>query len=106
MSNPINKKFADLFSRMDEAVLKMKINNALEMMKNGNTDDLAKKISKVDKQELIDKIGDFDKSKLADMNIDTEDLKKKISEADFDKMKGLIGEQGDEIIKKIRELIE
>ncbi len=106
MSESLNKKLSQLLGKMDEKVLQKKINTALEMLKNGDTQDLAKKINKMDKNELIEKIDEFDKSKLGEMNINFDELKKKISSSDLDKLSELIGNQGDEVIKKIKDIIQ
>jgi hypothetical protein len=49
MANSINKKLADLLGKVDDKVLTAKINAAIDMLKNGDHDELAKKLSKVDK---------------------------------------------------------
>ena len=106
MANPFNKKLSDILGKMDEKVLEAKLNKALEILKNGDTEDLAKKIGKIDKNELMNKMNEFDESKLKDLNINKDEIKQKVSEADFDKLSKLIGENGDEIIKKIKDIIK
>lgn len=106
MNNMFNKKIAEMLSKMDEKVLQAKLNTALEMLKNGDTDDLVKKINKVDKEELISKMKEFDGSKIKDMNINIDEVKRKVTSEDLEKLSTLIGEHGDEIVKKIKDIIK
>ena len=106
MNDAFNKKMAEILGRMDEKVLKAKLNAALDMLKKGNTDELAKKIKKVDKEELIEKLNDFDNSKLEDMGINKDEIREKVKDVDFEKVAQLIGEHGDEIVKKIKDIIK
>jgi transcriptional regulator of aromatic amino acid metabolism len=101
MNNSFNKKLSDLLGRMDEKVLQAKLNKAFDMLQNGDTEEIARKINKIDKNELIEKINDFDTSKLDNLNIDKEDLKKMIAGADMVKLHELLGEKGDVILNKI-----
>ena len=106
MNNSFNKKISEIFGKVDEKVLETKLNKALEILKSGNTDDLAKKINKIDKNELLNKINEFDEEKLKDLNLDKDEFRKKISDADLNNLSKLIGEQGDEIIRKIKDIIK
>ena len=106
MNNNFNKKLSDLLAKMDDKITQTKINSALDMLKNGNTDELAKKIGKMDKDELLTKINEFDTSKLKDLNINISDIKDKISDSDLQKLSGLIGDKGDDIVKKLKDILK
>jgi ADP-dependent phosphofructokinase/glucokinase len=106
MSNIFNKKITELLGKMDERVVQAKLNAALDMLKKGDAEELAKKINKMDKNELLSKIDDFDKQKLKEMNVNTDEIKNKITEADLQKLSNLIGERGDEVVKKIKDIIK
>jgi flavodoxin len=97
---------AEMLGKMDEKVLQTRLNAAMEMLKKGNTEELAKKINKIDKEELLKKMSEFDESKLKDLKINKDELKQKISGEDLDKLAALIGDQGDEVIKKIKDIIK
>lgn len=105
MSDMFKGKLAEMLGKMDEKVLQSKLNAALDMLKKGNTDELAKKIGKMDKDEIVEKMNEFDSTKLKDLNINIEEVKKSISSADLDKLSRLVGENGDEIVKKIKTLL-
>lgn len=106
VNNVFNKKLAEFFDKMDDKMLKIKLNSAIDMLKKGNTEELAKKISKIDKDELLEKINDFDISRLNELNIDVEEIKKNINTEDLEKLKNLVGEHGEEIIGKLKNMLE
>ena len=60
----LSKKISELFGKMDEKMLQKKINTAIDMLQNGNVDDLARKLDKIDRDELLQKINEFDESSL------------------------------------------
>ncbi len=99
-------KISDLFDKMDEKVLKMKLNNAIDMLQKGDTEELARKINKMDTDELMEKLNDFDLDRIRKMNINREELKQKVSDDDLEKLKSLLGRQGEEVIKKLKEMME
>ena len=101
-----NKKLAEMLSKMDEKVLQAKLNAALDMLKKGKTDELAKKINRIDKNELMDKVKEFDESKIKEMNINLDEIKSKITEKDLQNLKSLVGDHGEEIIAKIKDIIK
>lgn len=106
MSNAFNKKLADILGKMDEKVLQAKINTALDMLKNGNTEELARKMGKMDKNELLSKINELDEQKLKELNINKNEIRQKVGEADFNNLKKVLGEHGDEIINKLKDIIK
>ena len=106
MNNGLNKKLSDIFGKVDEKVMQARINSTIDMLKKGNTDELAKKINKIDKDELMEKINELDTSKLQDMKIDTNAIKNNISNDDLNKLKELVGDRGDEIVSKLKELFQ
>jgi hypothetical protein len=106
MSDAINKKLAEILGKMDEKVLQAKLTTALEMLKKGNTEELAKKMNKMNKDELANRINELDEAKLQELNINTDEIKEKLKNTDFDKLSQLIGEHGDEIVKKLKDIIK
>ena len=104
--NNLNKMMADILGKMDEKVLQAKINAAIDMLKKGDTEELVKKINKMDKNELLEKINELDESKLKNLNINKEEIRQRVSDADLNKLAKLIGEHGDEIIKKLKDIIK
>lgn len=106
MANGLNKKLSELLGKMDDKVLQTKLNAALDMLKEGNNEDLVRKIGKIDKNELLSKINEIDESKLKELNLNKADLKQKLNTIDLDSVQKLLGEQGPEIISKIKDIIK
>ncbi len=104
--NNINKKINEMFGKMDEKVMKMKIAEALNMMKSGKQDELIKKLDKVDKKEVLEKLKDVDEKTIRDLNINIQDIRKNISDEDFRKFKNATDDDGKKIIDKIKKLID
>ena len=105
MSNSFNKKLSEVLGKMDERVLQAKLNAALDMLQNGDMDEIARRLNKIDKNELLSKINELDESKLRNLNIDKEEIRKRVTDADLNNLEKLIGEHGDEIIAKIKDII-
>ena len=106
MANNFGKKLSDLFGKMDDKVLQTKLNTAFDMLKEGNNEELAKKIGKMDKNELLSKINELDEDKLKEMNLNKADIKQKLNSVDLDAFQKLLGEQGPQIIGKIKDIIK
>lgn len=106
MSNGLNKKLADLLGKMDDKVLQAKINAAIDMLKDGNNEELARKLGKVDKNELISRLNELDDSKLNEMNMNKAEMKQKLNSIDLNAVQKMLGDQGSEIISKIKDIIK
>jgi len=105
MNNSFNKKLAEILGKMDEKVLQAKLNAALDMIKKGDTENLIKKLNNMDKDELMKKIDELDEAQIKNLNFDREEVKKALENTDVEKLKGMLGEHGDEIMKKIYDII-
>jgi hypothetical protein len=106
MANGLSKKMAELLEKMDDKVLAAKINAAVDMLKNENYDELAKKLRKVDKNEIMTKLSEIDDEKLKELKVDKAELKRKMSSIDLDTVQKMLGENGPEIIGKIKDIIK
>lgn len=100
-----SEKLSKLWGKMDSKLINSKINKSIELLKNPDSTELEKKLSKIDTKELLQKIDEFDKSKLDELNIDKQELKEKISNIDLAKVSSLLGEDGDEIISKLKKFL-
>ena len=106
MSNGFNKKMAELLGKVDDKVLQAKISAAMDMLKEGNTEEIKKKLNKVDKDELLSKLNELDDRKLKEMNMNKAEMKKKLESVDLNSIQRMLGEQGSEIINKIKDIIK
>lgn len=101
-----NKWLSDMLSKVDERVLKTKLNKAMDLLKNGSDEEIKKALDKVDKEEVMEKIDTLDKKSLTDNKINFDDLKKKVTDEDLEKISTLAGSEGDKLVKKIKELLK
>jgi exonuclease I len=106
MTNGLNKKLADLLGKMDDKVLQAKINAAMDMLSDGNKEELSKKIGKIDKNELLSKLNELDDNKLKELNMNKSEMKQKLNTIDLDAVQKMLGDQGPEIINKIKDIIK
>lgn len=105
-NNPLSKKFVEILGKMDEKVLKTKLNAAMDMLKKGELDELVKNLNKMDKKELLDKIEELDEEKLKKLQINKQEIKNKVSEQDFNTLADMLGDQGNEIVDKIKQILK
>ena len=72
---------ANIFGQIDNKILSMKIDQALEMLRTKSPEELKGKVSKVDRNELMRKLSELDAKKIKEMNTEgknkTLDLTKK-----------------------------
>ena len=106
MSSGFNKKLSEFLGKMDDKVLQAKLNAAIDMLKNNNTEELAKKLGKVDKNEILSKLNELDDKKLNEMNLNKAELKQKMNSVDLDAVQKMLGEHGYEIMNKIKDIIK
>jgi len=106
MNNGLNKKLADLLGKMDDKVFQAKLNAAVDMLKDSSNEELTKKLAKVDKNEFLSKLNEMDDSKLKDLNLNKADLKQKLNSIDLNAVQKMLGDQGPEIISKIKDIIK
>ncbi len=106
MSNIFNKKLSEILDKMDDKVIKTKLLQALDTVKKSNVDELTKKINKIDKDELLSKISEIENSKDGELKIDKEELSRKLTSSDFDKLAQALGENGGEIITRLKNFLQ
>lgn len=106
MNNGLNKKLSDILGKMDDKVFQAKLNAAVDMLKDSSNEELTKKLAKVDKNEFLSKLNEMDDSKLKDLNLNKTDLKQKLNSIDLNAVQKMLGDQGPEIISKIKDIIK
>ena len=101
----MNKNISDFMGKLDEKVFKTKINSAIEMLKNGNTGELAKKLEKVDKKDLMEKLDLIDDKKIKELNLNKTDIKNTLESADIQEISKVLGQDGIEILNKLKQVL-
>lgn len=102
MGDSLSKKLQSL---MADKMVQSKVNKALDMLKKDESSELAKKISQIDRDELMEKINEFDEEKIKDLKINKEEIKKKITQQDLEKLEKLLGKDSDAIMKKVNDFL-
>lgn len=95
----------DSIKKIDIIDLENKINLAIFMLKKGNVDELSSLVKSTDIDPLIDIILKTDKAVFQRLNIDINEIKNRITNSDLDKITKIIDKRGDEVVKKIKELL-
>lgn len=103
--NIFGQKLSKLWGKIDSKIINSKIDKSIEMLKNPDTSELQKELSKIDTDELLQKIDEFDEAKLNELDIDKKELLAKLSTVDLNKLSSLLGDKGDEVISKIKKIL-
>jgi len=103
MGDSFSKKLQEMLA---DKMIQSKVSQAIEMLKKDNTDDLAKKIGKIDKEDLMSKINEFDDEKIKNLKINKDEIKKKITQDDLNKLGKLLGKDSDVIMKKVNDFLK
>ncbi|MFZ5987468.1 MAG: hypothetical protein ACOYWZ_10150 [Bacillota bacterium] len=104
-NNYFKKSLADTLGKIDNKVLQAKLNMALDTLKSGSIDELGKLLNSMDKDLLIEKLHELDKSTIHKLNINAGEIKKRITDSDLEKLSRIVGKRGNEVVKKIKELL-
>ncbi|HEY5586945.1 MAG TPA: membrane trafficking protein [Ruminiclostridium sp.] len=103
MGDSFSKKLQEMLA---DKMIQSKVSQAIEMLKKDNTDDLAKKIGKLDKEDIMNKINEFDDEKIKNLKINKDEIKKKVTQNDLDKLGKLLGKDSDAIMKKVNDFLK
>lgn len=104
-NNDMNKALADVLNNMDKKTLQENLNKALDVLKNGNTGELAKQIASVSKNQQDAKPNNTDQSVLNKVQMDADAIEN-LNNTDLEKLLKYIGSHGDEIKSKLKDIIK
>lgn len=93
-----------MMNKIDQKIMEKKLEQGLDMLKNKPEGEISKKLSGVNREELLRKMDELDTNKLKQMNINVEEIKQKITPADLEKIKRIAGKDSDAVMRKINEL--
>jgi len=103
MGESLSKKLQEMLA---DKMIQSKLNQAIEMLRKDNPEEIEKKIAKIDKEELINKINEFDDEKINSLKINKDEIKKKITQNDLDKLEKMLGKDSDVIMKKVNDFLK
>ncbi len=101
----LTKRFVEVFSDSHRSDLQTRLNTFIFYLKKGNIDELTEIMEKVNKDLIINKILETDKSTLRKHCINISELRRRLTESDLDKIRRFSGQKGDIVVIKIKELI-
>lgn len=96
----------NMFDKLGGNIQKMKLEKAIEMLRNENPQELRKKLGQLDTNEILEKMDEYDSKKLSQMGINLDELKRKITDKDFEKLIQILGPDGALIAKKLKSLLK
>ena len=105
MNNDLNSNISNILNNMDKKALKENLSKALDVLKNGNTEELAKQIASVTQNQENTSSSNVDKAALDKMIINT-DAMKNLSSNDLERLLKYIGNHGDEIKDKLKDIVK
>lgn len=97
--------FEEELKKLDKRTIQSKLKMAIDTLRKGNIDELAALFNSTDKDVLIDKLYEIDSSTLRKLNINTGEIKKNITNSDLEKLSRIIGKRGNEVVKRIKEIL-
>jgi hypothetical protein len=102
MGESLSKKIQEM---MQDKIIQAKVTKAIDMLKKESPADIEKKLSSIDKDELMEKINEFDEEKIKNLKINKDEIKKKITQKDLDKLEKILGKDSDAIMKKVNDFL-
>lgn len=103
MGDSLSKKLQEMLA---DKMIQSKLNQAIEMLRKDNPEEFEKKLAKIDKKELINKINEYDDEKIKSLNINKDEISKKITQNDLDKLEKMLGKDSDVIMKKVNDFLK
>lgn len=96
---------AKLFEQIDNKILAMKIDQAMEMLKTRSPAELQSRVGRMDRNELLKKLSELDREKVKEMKIDTEKIRRNLTAEDREKIRAVAGKDADLVLAKLNELL-
>ncbi|HZK27079.1 MAG TPA: hypothetical protein VFD00_06045 [Thermoclostridium sp.] len=96
---------SDFSNYIQGQITKKKIEKGIDMFRNESTADLKRKLRNVDINETMKKLDEYDSNTFKELGININEYKNQITEADIQKIKHVLGEDSDKLIRKIRDIL-
>lgn len=89
---------------IESKITKAKLDKAINMLKNSSAEELAGKFDDKSRKEILSKLDEIDKKKLAELKIDPMEVLGRLTPQDIEKVKAIAGKDRDVLMKKINEI--
>lgn len=101
MKENFKKKLSELFEKIDSKVLESKLNQAVEMIKNGKHEEIIEKLNKMDKKEILTKLEELENLPPETFNEIKDKIDLKTYEKDISNIGKKLNPEGKKIIEKM-----
>lgn len=101
MNENLKKKISELFGKIDTKVLETKLNQAMEMIKDGKHEEIVEKLNKMDKKEIFTKLEELKNLPPESIAAIKDKINLKIDNEDISKLENKLDPEGKKIIKKM-----
>lgn len=95
----------NIFDRIDGRIARKKLEKVLEMLRNESPQEIRKRLGSVDKNEIMEKMNEYNPNKLRQMGINMDELKGTITEKDLEKLIQVLGPDGAIIAQKLKQYL-
>lgn len=96
----------NIFDRIDGRIAKKKLEKVLEMLRTESPQEIRKKLGNIDRNEIMNKMNEYDTNKLKSMGININELKGTITEKDLEKLIQVLGPDGAVIAQRIKQILK
>lgn len=97
----MKNKLSELLGKVDGKLLEAKLNQAMEMIKNGEHEEIIKKLNNMDKNEILEKLAEMEKLPQNNLEAIKNKVSNDISNEDISKLQKKLNPEGKKIIEKI-----
>jgi len=95
----------DFSNYLQGQITKKKIEKGLDILRRETPAELKRRLQNIDINEVLVKLDEYDRNRLRELGINVAELKDRVSESDIQKIRQVLGRDGDLIIKKIRNML-
>lgn len=95
----------DFSNYVQGQITKKKIEKGLEILKKESPSELKRRLQNVDINEVMQKMDEYDKKRLHELGIDISEFRNRVSDADIQKIRQVLGRDGEVLIRKIRDML-
>jgi len=96
---------SDISNFIQGQITRKKIEKGLEILHNESPVELKKKLQNVDVNEILQKMDEYDKTRLQELGINVNELKSRVSESDIMKIQQVLGRDAERVIRKLRNML-
>ncbi len=96
----------NIFDRIDGRIARKKLEKVLEMLRTESPQEIRKKLGNIDRNEIMNKMNEYDSNKLKSMGININELKGTITEKDLEKLIQVLGPDGAVIAQRIKQILK